>query len=241
MNHLSNDNIVIILVGPQMGENIGAAARAMKNFGLTKLRIVNPRDGWSNDKALSMAAHASDVIEQAEIYDNLEAAIADLQQLYATTAVARDMNKDYILSKDLAAKHSFDLKTGIMFGRENCGLTNSEISLANKIITIDTAEFSSINIAQAVVIICYELFKKQFESSPLTAKVGNEQIEATQEEIGFFLQHLFSELDKKGFFTVIEKKPRMMQNITNIFKRIDKLSKTEVQTLRGVINSFSRK
>lgn len=225
---------IIILVAPQMGENIGAAARAMKNFGVNELRIVSPRDGWPNPKALSMAAHAGSIIDSAKIYDDLPSAIADLEYLYATTAIPRDMNKDYIISKDLPKDYPAGLKTGIMFGRENCGLNNAEITLANKIITIDTSEFSSLNIAQAIVIICYELFNKQYN-----AKLINHQKLATKEELGFFFEHLFTELDKKHFFKVPEKKPQMTRNIMNIFSRLDKLSKTELQTLRGIINSLS--
>lgn len=230
----SMDNkAIIILVAPQMGENIGAAARAMKNFGLEELRIVNPRDGWPNEKAVSMAANAVDVIEQAKIYDDLNKAIADLEYLYATTAIPRDMNKDYVIAKDLKASYPRELKTGIMFGRENCGLNNNEIALANKILTINTAEFSSINIAQAVVIVCYELFKGQRKP-----EFANQQELASKEELNFFFDHLFNELDMRGFFRVAEKKARMTRNIINIFSRIDKLSRTELQTLRGLIRSL---
>ena len=155
-------NPVIILVAPQMGENIGATARAMKNFGLTNLRIVAPRDGWPNDKASSVAVAAIDILAKAKIYDDLASSIADLEYVYATTSVPRDMNKSYLLSKELPDHYPTQLKVGIMFGRENCGLTNQEITIANKIITIDTDHnFSSLNIAQAVIIICYELFKSQ--------------------------------------------------------------------------------
>ena len=225
---------VIILVAPQMGENIGAAARAMKNFGINELRIVCPRDGWPNEKAESTAVGAIDVVQNAKVYDKLEKAIADLEYLYATTATPRSMNKDYILSKDLSADYVLRVKTGIMFGRENCGLNNHEITLANKIITIDTTDFNSLNIAQAIAIVCYELFKNK-----ITVDLNTQEELATHGELDYFFEHLFSELDKVNFFKVLKKKARMISNIKNIFTRIEKLSKHELQTLRGIIKGLS--
>ena len=229
-------NPVIILVAPQMGENIGATARAMKNFGLTNLRIVAPRDGWPNDKASSVAVAAIDILAKAKIYDDLASSIADLEYVYATTSVPRDMNKSYLLSKELPDHYPTQLKVGIMFGRENCGLTNQEITIANKIITIDTDHnFSSLNIAQAVIIICYELFKSQ-ERTDLV----NTQLLATKEQMEYFFAHLFTELDKKNFFKVAQKRPQMTRNIMNLFYRIENLSNTELQTLRGVISALTK-
>lgn len=227
---------VIILVHPQMGENIGAAARVMKNFGISELRIVTPRDGWPNEKARSMAAGAVDIVDKAVIYPNLAESLADLNYVYATTATPRDMNKEYILSTELAASYPKNAgKVGIMFGRENNGLSNEEITAANKIVSINTTAFSSLNLAQAIAVICYESFTN------LSSKdYSNPQILATREEIGLLFEHLFSELDKKDFFRVAEKRPQMVQNIMNIFNRIDSLSKTEVQTLRGIINALTK-
>lgn len=231
---------VIILVAPQLGENIGATARAMKNFGLNQLRLVSPRDGWPNEKALSMSAHASDIIERAEIYSCLEDAIADIEYLYATTAIERDLNKSYVFSKDLGATYPYNLKTAIMFGRENSGLNNNEISLAHKIINIDTAEFSSLNIAQAVIIVCYELFNNRPSNIGGKAEF-NKQPLATRHELSLFFDHLFCLLDEKQFFRVPEKKPQMTQKIINIFSRVEKLSRSELQTLRGILNIFDDK
>lgn len=225
---------VIILVGPQLGENIGACARAMKNFCLSDLRIVNPRDGWPNEKAESASVGAIDLIKSAKIYKTIQDASKDLEYLYATTGVKRHMNKPHVLTKNLANSYEHDLKTGILFGRENCGLNNDEISLCNKIITIDTnPEFSSLNIAQAVLVVCYELFK-QIERTDLTSQ----QEFATKEELGFFYNHLFEILEKKNFFKLQEKKIQMQRNIVNIFSRIDKLSKNEIQTLRGILKTL---
>lgn len=228
---------IIILVEPQMGENIGATARAMKNFNISELRIVSPRDGWPNQQARSMAVSAVSIIDNATIYDDLESCIADIEYLYATTAIGRDMNKNYIASTSLHEDYPSHLKVAIMFGRENCGLQNKEITYANKIININTGHFSSLNIAQSVVIICYELFCKS-TLSPINNMI-NEQPLASRGELEYFFEHLFTELHNKNFFKVPEKTPQMTQNIRNIFTRIDKLSKTEIQTLRGIINTLS--
>ncbi|HJD55631.1 MAG TPA: RNA methyltransferase [Rickettsia endosymbiont of Pyrocoelia pectoralis] len=229
-------NPVIILVAPQMGENIGATARAMKNFGLSELRIVTPRDGWPSEQARSNAVGAVNIIDNAKIYDSLESSIQDLEYLYATTCIKRVMNKDYVFSPNLSLDYPHLQKVGIMFGRENNGLSNEEISFANKIVTINTTEFSSLNIAQAVIIICYELFR----NSTSREDIRNIQKLATKQELGYFLENLFTKLDKKGFFKASEQKLNMQQNITNIFMRINNLSSPEVQTLQGIIKSLDR-
>lgn len=217
-----------------MGENIGAVARAMKNFNLEELRIIAPRDGWPNEIARNNAVAAVNIIDNAKIYSNLQDSIKDIEYLYATTCIKRAMNKEYVFSQNLLGHYPLSQKTGIMFGRENNGLNNEEISLANKIITINTGEFSSLNIAQAVIIICYELFRNNY----LRSDINNTQKLATKEEINFFLKNLFDSLDQKKFFKVPEKKVAMQQNITNIFMRINKLSTPEIQTLQGIIKSL---
>ncbi|MFK7968598.1 MAG: RNA methyltransferase [Rickettsiaceae bacterium] len=228
-----NNNIAIILVAPQMGENIGASARAMKNFGLKDLRIVSPRDGWPNTKAESMSVGAIDIINQAKIFSSIEQAISDLSCVYATTGVPRDMNKNYVLSKNLDQDIPNDNSIGIMFGRENCGLNNQEIAYANKILVIDTdKKFTSLNIFHAVSIICYELFKIKNQSR---SDLDNSYKLASQAELNYFYEHLFSKLDEKGFFRVAEKKKQMGNKIRNLFSRIDKISQVELQTLRGIV------
>lgn len=228
-----NNNIAIILVAPQMGENIGASARAMKNFGLRDLRIVSPRDGWPNAKAESMSVGAIDIINQAKIFSSIELAISDLSYIYATTGVPRDMNKNYVLSRNLSKDMPYDCPVGIMFGRENCGLNNKEITYANKILLIDTDKnFTSLNIAHAVSIVCYELFG--IRNQPREDLENTCQL-ASQDELHYFYEHLFSKLEKKDFFRVPEKKEQMSNKIRNLFSRIDKLSQSELQTLRGII------
>lgn len=230
-------SISIILVAPQMGENIGAVARAMKNFDIYDLRIVDPRDGWPNEKAVSMSVGAADLIANARIFGSVVDAISDLSYVYAATATPRDMNKEYVFSRDLKEDIPKTGKVGIMFGRENCGLNNQEISYANKIITIDTdLSFSSLNIAHSVAVICYELFQARMQSRPYVQPTlaGNDELE-------YFYEHLFNSLEERKFFRVPEKREKMSLKIRNIFARIDNLSKTELQTLRGIITVLSGK
>ena len=220
-----------------MGENIGAVARAMKNFDIYDLRIVDPRDGWPNEKAVSMSVGAADLIANARIFGSVIDAISDLSYVYAATATPRDMNKEYVFSRDLKEDIPKTGKVGIMFGRENCGLNNQEISYANKIITIDTnLSFSSLNIAHSVAVICYELFQARMQSRPYVQPTlaGNDELE-------YFYEHLFNSLEERKFFRVPEKREKMSLKIRNIFARIDKLSKTELQTLRGIITVLSGK
>lgn len=228
-------NQSIILVAPQMGENIGAAARAMKNFGLSDLRIVAPRDGWPNSKAEAMAVGAVDLVHGATIYATLIDAIADLEYIYATTAQPRSMNKGYVTLKDLNITYPINAKVGVVFGRESSGLTNNEITLANKIITIDTTSFSSLNIGQAVMLICYELFK-----APKRGDLKNEQELCSKEELQHFFNHLFSALGKTNFFRTEERTVYMQQSIINLFNRVDKLSHNDVQTLRGIVSALTK-
>ena len=220
-----------------MGENIGAVARAMKNFDIYDLRIVDPRDGWPNEKAVSMSVGAADLIANARIFGSVVDAISDLSYVYAATATPRDMNKEYVFSRDLKEDIPKTGKVGIMFGRENCGLNNQEISYANKIITIDTnLSFSSLNIAHSVAVICYELFQARMQSRPYVQPTlaGNDELE-------YFYEHLFNSLEERKFFRVPEKREKMSLKIRNIFARIDNLSKTELQTLRGIITVLSGK
>jgi tRNA/rRNA methyltransferase len=239
LNALHNSNISIILVAPQMGENIGACARAMKNFGLQDLRIISPRDGWPNKKAQGMSVGAIDIINSAKIFPSLSEATEDLSFLYATTGTPRDMNKNYILSRDLSQNISIKERIGIMFGRENNGLTNEEIAYANKILVIDTDKnFTSLNIAQAVSIICYELFGAL---NQIRDELNNKSQLASKGELNYFYEHLFNKLEEKNFFRVPEKKEHMSQKIRNLFSRIDNLSQTELQTLHGIVKVLAER
>lgn len=235
----------IILVKPQMGENIGAVARIMKNFGIENLRIVEPRDGWPNEKAIASSVGAANVIHNAKVFYSLNEAIGDLQFLYATTAQHRSITKGCVLSRDISSEvlsmiNNGVNKIGIMFGRENWGLSNDDISLANKIVTIDTnPEFSSLNISHAVGTICYELFNNKANLS--SESHIQEDTLATRQQMQYFYDHLFKALNAVNFFRIPEKKEHMSQKIINIFSRIDKLSSNEVQTLHGIVAALKTK
>ncbi|NRB11034.1 MAG: RNA methyltransferase [Rickettsiaceae bacterium] len=241
------NEIAIILVAPQMGENIGASARAMKNFGLTDLRIVKPRDGWPNEKALNVAASADNIINSATIYSNLKEATYDLEYLYATTASKRDINKEQIFSNDLKRDIKPNpqvKKLGFIFGRENNGLTNEEISFANKIITINTAdEYSSLNLAHAVSIICHKLFiitTSQSEVKSVNKAENCKTPLAKKKDLEYFYDNLFTKLEQKSFFKASQKQDLMEQKIRNIFGRINNLSQSEVQILQGIIKTLDK-
>lgn len=226
----------IILVGPQMGENIGAAARVMHNFGLDDLRIVAPRDGWPNPKAEEMAAGAKHLIAQATLFDILEDAVSDIQYIAATTVRPRDMVKPAIdvgtLAETLPAG-----KSAILFGNERSGLSNTDITLANSIVHIPVnPDYSSLNLAQAVAIVCYNL------GSHTHTLPDNDAISsAPRQEVIAMLEHLETALEEKGFYDNIEpKRKRMVENLSNIFTRTQ-LTSQEVQSLRGIIKALSRK
>lgn len=233
------ENITVILVCPQMGENIGAMARAMKNFGITHLRIVNPRDGWPNQRANELAVSAKDILDNAEIFDNFESAIADINIIYATSARSRNINKENLtpemMSKEIVS-FTKDKKIAILFGRENNGLNNEEISFADKLVSIPVnKDLWSLNLAQAGVVIFYELFKNLYYSPP----VAKEQDLASGEEISGLFTHLENELDRRSFFKVAEKREGMILNIRSMFKRIKDFSVQDVRTFRGIIRSLS--
>lgn len=242
-----SSNIAIILIAPQMGENIGAAARAMKNFGISDLRIVAPRDGWPNEKADNMSVFAIDIIRNAKIFENTQSALKDLHLLYATSANLRDMNKEVVLVNDPSFCQNIkavydkggDTKIGIMFGRENSGLTNEEISYANKILTIPTcASAGSLNIAHAVAVICYELSKLSCNSNHIDLSAQNIcNKSATHGEMTYFYNQLFDLLEQNNFFRLSVKREHMQKKIKNIFSRIPNLSKSEVQILHGILNA----
>lgn len=228
--------ISIILVAPQMGENIGAAARAMKNFTLHDLRIVTPRDPWPNKKAQAMSVGALDIIDNAKIFLSVAESIKDLEYVYAA-ATPRDINKPNITTETLASQFPFDKKVGIMFGRESSGLTNDEIILADKIITINTNKaFTSLNLAHAVAVICHILFCAATQNNTL----DREEILAQKGDIDHFCRDLIERLDEKSFFRMPEKKTYVSKKIINLFNKIEDLSFNELQILRGIVKVLSK-
>lgn len=245
---------VIILVEPQLGENIGTAARAMANFGLSELRLVRPRDGWPSEKAVSAASGADFIIESAQLFATLGDAIGDLNCVYATTARVRDMVKPVLsfsgAAEDVAAKLEAGERAGVLFGRERAGLTNDEVALADSIIMAPVnPDFASLNMAQAVLLYGYE-WHKAGESEKLGRETpfdgpGTPGLNlrasrpATKEELFGFYEHLEHELDASGFLTLMEKRPRMVRNIRNMFQRMCP-TEQEVRTLRGIVAALTR-
>ena len=244
----------VILVNPQLGENIGTAARAMANFGLSELRIVDPRDGWPNPKARSAASGADWIIEGAEVFADLPSALADLHHVYATTARPRGMIKEVVTPQaagaDMHRRIERGERLGLLFGRERWGLNNDEVSLAHEIISAPVnPAFASLNIAQAVLLVGYEWFKgiapSLGQATPQLAALSGPGLRtpdtrpATQAEVMGFFQHLEGELDAAGFYKTAEKKPGMMRNMRNLYQRAN-LTEQEVQTLRGMVASLTR-
>ena len=230
-----SDKPAIILVAPQLGENIGFVARSMGNFGFRDLRIISPRDGWPNKAAEATAAKAIDIIHNAKIFADFKKAVSDLTFLYASTARSRDCNKESIISKDLHTdilkSNTLSNKVGIVFGPERSGLDNEIISYANKILYIPTNNsVPSINLAMATNIICYEL--ADASKTPIPKEL------ATQSDVNNLLDHLENMLDKAIFYKSLEKKEKITLNIRNIFKRIPNLTPNEISTLIGAIKSL---
>ena len=232
----------IILVEPQLGENIGMAARAMGNFALSRLRIVNPRDGWPNIAAQRAAAGADHILERVELFDTVEQAVADLDLLFATTARAHDQAKP-VLAPEAAAREivghvSGGGGAGILFGRERWGLTNEEVARANRIVTFPVNPgFASLNLAQAVLLMGYEWFKLSTRGElPFAMPERSER--ASQHQMEAFFENLVRELDRVEFLRPAEKRDTMLVNLRNIFFRMEP-TKQDMHTLHGVIMAIA--
>ena len=233
---------VVILVRPQMGENIGAAARAMKNFGLNRLRIVDPRDGWPNPKAHAMSSRAHELLDTAILYDDTFSAVADLHCVFATTARAREMEKPCMTPREAVADMRQRLaqgqQLGILFGGEKAGLDNDDTTVAQTILQIPAnPTFSSLNLAQAVLVICYEWFTS---SSAAVLETTGKSEPATLDELQFFESRLEEQLQQAGFLKPPEKAPSMMRNLRNVFRRAN-LTDQEVRSFHGVISALIRR
>lgn len=236
------DGPVIILVEPQLGENIGMAARAMGNFALTRLRLVNPRDGWPNMSAQRAAAGADHILERAELFDTVEQAVADLDLLFATTARAHDQAKPVVgpdtAAGEIAGHIAAGGKAGILFGRERWGLTNEEVALANRTITFPVNPgFASLNLAQAVLLLGYEWFKRA-SGGALPYAMPERSERASQHQIEAFFENLVGHLDRAEFLRPPEKRETMLVNLRNIFLRMEP-SKQDMHTLQGVIKAIA--
>ncbi len=233
---------VVVLVEPQLGENIGAAARAMANFGLERLRLVKPRQRWPNDKAVMMAAGADRILDGTVIYDSLEAAIADCAFVLAATARAHDQAKPVVGAAEAAAEMADHVAAGetvaIVFGRERNGLENDEVALADRILTLPVnPAFASLNLAQAVVIVGYEWFKLA-TGGKLPFAMPQKSAPAAKEQLLAFFASLERELETVEFFRPPDKRETMQINLRNIFTRMQP-TQQDIQTLHGVIMAIA--
>lgn len=232
----------IILCEPQLGQNIGTAARAMANFGFWDLRLVKPRDGWPSKDAAAAAAKADHVIDRVQVFETVEAAIADLSLVFATTARSRDMAKPVLgpeeATTQLAAHIGAGNRAGLLFGRERWGLNNAEVALSDAIVTLPVeAAFASLNIAQAVLVLAYEWRRAVGEDQlPFAAQ---ENSPASKEELVGMFEHLEGLLDDAGFFKTPEKRPTVVTNLRAMLGRAG-YSSQEVRTLRGVVSALDR-
>jgi tRNA/rRNA methyltransferase len=233
---------VVVLVEPQLGENIGMAARAMGNFGLARLRIVNPRDGWPNVHARRAASGADHILDQVELFDTLTEAVADCTLLFATTARAHDQAKPVVApdaaAREIATQIAGGGTVGILFGRERYGLQNEEVALADRIITFPVnPAFASLNLAQAVLLIGYEWFKLATDGVlPFAMPERSER--ASQHQMQAFFDNLVRELDRVEFLRPAEKRHTMLVNLRNIFSRMEP-TKQDMHTLHGVVMAIA--
>lgn len=230
----------IILVRPQLAQNIGMAARAMANFGLGRMRIVAPRDGWPQEDAFAAASGAVHVLENAQLFPDLASAVADCQHVLACTARERGQAKT-VIGADEAARISAhamasDATVAIVFGPERSGLENDEVSIADTIITFPVNPgFASLNLAQSVLLVGYEWFRAAHSALPVSAEVKAPP--ARRESVLSFFDFLKHELDNVGFFAPAEKRPVMTRNMLNIFHRLT-MTEQDVRTLRGAMSAL---
>ncbi len=234
----------IILVAPQLAENIGAAARAMLNCGLTDLRLVRPRPSWPHPRAIAAAAGADIVLERAKIFDETKHAIADLHYVYATTARPREGVKTVVTARAAAGEiHERAAKrerSGLLFGPERTGLENDDVSLADAIVSVPlNRDFSSLNLAQAVLLNAYE-WRMAADSTPSHALARGKAESATKEDVVGFFERLEAELDACGFLRNTDMRPTMVRNIRNIFHRAG-LMAHEVRTLQGIVTGLTER
>jgi tRNA/rRNA methyltransferase len=233
---------VIVLVEPQLGENIGTAARAMANFGLTRLRLVNPRDGWPNVNAERAASGADEVLSRAQVFDTLETALAGCHFVLATTARAHDQAKPVLGPREaaplLAERIGQGQSAAIVFGRERIGLTNDEVGLADQIVTFPVnPAFASLNLAQSVLLMAYEFFTLS-QDGALPFATPQKSPPATKQQLLAFFAALEHELEKIEYFRPPDKRGTMQINLRNIFTRMQP-TQQDIRTLHGLIASIA--
>jgi tRNA/rRNA methyltransferase len=229
---------VIILVRPQLGENIGKAARAMLNFGLTEMRLVSPRDGWPNPSAGPAASGADIVLEQAHVYDSIADATADCAHVYATTVRKRGLVKPVVTPEQAArAIHAEPGRSAILFGPERAGLETDDVAIARTILTVPiNPEFGSLNLAQAVILVAYEWSKGEKLASPPATDLDPP---APQADLDGLIDHLESMLDPAGYFYPPDRVPATRRTLRSVLTK-PAWNAQEVRTLRGVLSALEK-
>ncbi|MGA0540219.1 RNA methyltransferase [Neotabrizicola sp. VNH66] len=233
-----------ILVRPQMGENIGGAARAMLNFGLERMRVVDPRDGWPNPRAAALASGAGRVLDNAGVFPDVARAVADCDFVFATTARNRELVKEVVtperamaMTRAMAAEGK---KVGILFGPERAGLENADIVHANAIVTVPVnPEFFSLNLAQCALLLAYEWGRQGVEVPASVLGLARTEL-ANREEVERLGDHFEERLDTAGFFFPETKAEGMKQNLRNMWGRLA-LTRAEVQTLHGMLRQIAHR
>ena len=233
---------VFILVRPQMGENIGAAARAMLNFGLERLRIVEPRDGWPNPKAVAMASGAGRVLDFAGVFGSVQDALADCDYVFATTARGRELTKPVVtperammMAREMAAAGK---RVGVLFGPERAGLENEDVAQAQAIVTVPVnPEFFSLNLAQCVLLLGYEWGRQGSSVPPEVMAMGRTEF-ANGEEVVRLGDHFEERLEAAGFFYPEGKVAGMKLALRNMWARLG-LTRAEVQTFHGMLRQIA--
>ena len=234
---------VFVLVRPQMGENIGAAARAMANFGLGRMRLVAPRDGWPNPKAVAMASGAGRLQDDAQVYDTTAEAIADCTHVYATTARPRGLIKSVVTPERAMAETAEKLGQGgqvaVLFGPERAGLENEDIARATAIISVPVdPAFPSLNLAQCALLTAYEWRRQAVPAVPERMEYAGSD-PATAVEVEKLGDHYEQRLGQAGFFFPEDKAAHMKQNLRNLWSRLP-LTRADVQILHGVLRQMVR-
>jgi tRNA/rRNA methyltransferase len=233
----SPEGPAFVLVQPQLGENIGAAARAMWNFGLRGLRLVAPRDGWPNPSAVAMASGAGGLLDEARLFATTAEAVADCGTVFATTARPREMTKRVLTPEAAMAEARGIVAAGgrvaVLFGPERAGLGNEDVVLADAIVTVPVnPAFASLNLAQSALLMAYE-WRRLGEAAAVEAPER-----AASGDVGRLLEHLTAELDAAGFFFPEHKRAAMVANLHNLFRRAP-LTERDVRTLWGVIRALA--
>ncbi|NKX46182.1 RNA methyltransferase [Roseicyclus persicicus] len=232
-----------ILVRPQMGENIGAAARGMWNFGLDRMRVVAPRDGWPNERAVALASGAGRLLDHAGMFDDVSAAVADCTYVFATTARPRGITLPVVTPERAMQQARAMLaeggRVGVLFGPERSGLENEDIARANAIITVPVnPEFPSINLAQCVLLCAYEFRRAEDATPPEVLEMARTRL-ATHAEVTALADHAEARLEEAGFFFPEDKAERMRRNLRQVWSRLP-LTEADVQTFHGMLRQMVR-